>query len=56
MKGELATKLPASLPDGALKKKLADLSGKVSWLKTEDKSLAVCTQHIYPYTFRNFVV
>ena len=41
MKGELATKLPASLPDGALKKKLADLSGKVSWLKTEDKSLAV---------------
>ena len=41
MKGELATKLPASLPDGVLKKKLADLSGKVSWLKTEDKSLAV---------------
>ncbi|MCT8124998.1 flagellar M-ring protein FliF [Alishewanella sp. BS5-314] len=41
MKGELATKLPASLPDGALKKKLADLSGKVNWLKTEDKSLAV---------------
>lgn len=41
MKSELASKTPIAASNMKLKQRLSDMSDKVTWLRTEDKSLAV---------------